>query len=156
MLEYLVCGEKLGTFFIFFCLVPLYLHSPPLVVTCNLNSDAYFQEGVSPLTVAVQEDHVEVAEFLLKKGANVNILDRHRRSDNKNSDTLLVHLNSPLVKRLYLCTVHKTYRSPLMIAAGNGYFDMVRLLLKFRANVELKDSKGHSAQDYAELEYHDT
>ncbi|XP_077424556.1 ankyrin repeat domain-containing protein 26-like isoform X2 [Vanacampus margaritifer] len=47
-------------------------------------------------------------------------------------------------------------RSPLMIAAGNGHFDMMRLLLKFKANTELRDSKGQSAEDYVEMEYHDS
>ncbi|XP_061533927.1 ankyrin repeat domain-containing protein 26-like [Phycodurus eques] len=46
-------------------------------------------------------------------------------------------------------------RSPLMMAAGNGHIDMTRLLLQFKANVELTDSKGQSATDYAEMEYHD-
>ncbi|XP_061678112.1 ankyrin repeat domain-containing protein 26-like isoform X2 [Syngnathoides biaculeatus] len=46
-------------------------------------------------------------------------------------------------------------RTPLMMAAGNGHVDMMRLLFQFKANVDLTDSKGQSAADYAEMEYHD-
>lgn len=32
------------------------------------------------MTVAVREDHIEMAEFLLKEGADVNFLDQDQRS----------------------------------------------------------------------------
>lgn len=40
-------------------------------------------------------------------------------------------------------------RSPLMIAAGNGQIGMLRLLLRFNADISLKDTKGQSADHYA-------
>lgn len=40
----------------------------------------YLQEGYTPLTMAVKENHIEMAEFLLKEGANVNTADQGRRS----------------------------------------------------------------------------
>lgn len=45
-------------------------------------------------------------------------------------------------------------RSPLMIAAGNGQISMLRLLLKFEADITLKDKKGWSADDYAVMNGH--
>ena len=39
-----------------------------------------FQEGASPLTTAVRKSHVEMAEFLLKDGADVNVKDQDERS----------------------------------------------------------------------------
>lgn len=37
------------------------------------------QEGYSPLTMAVKENHAEMAEFLLKEGADVNTKDQGHR-----------------------------------------------------------------------------
>uniref|UniRef100_A0A3P8VH28 Uncharacterized protein n=1 Tax=Cynoglossus semilaevis TaxID=244447 RepID=A0A3P8VH28_CYNSE len=45
-------------------------------------------------------------------------------------------------------------RSPLMIAASNGQIGMLRLLLRFNADVTLKDTKGWSADDYAVMNGH--
>lgn len=36
------------------------------------------------MTVAVREDHIEMAEFLLKEGANVNVVDQDQRSVQNN------------------------------------------------------------------------
>ena len=36
------------------------------------------QNGVSPLIIASQEGHYEVAEFLIEQGANVNLQDEVR------------------------------------------------------------------------------
>lgn len=41
-----------------------------------------------------------------------------------------------------------------MIAAGNGLIGMLRLLLRFDADIALKDSKGRSADDYAVMNGH--
>lgn len=41
-----------------------------------------------------------------------------------------------------------------MIAAGNGQISMLRLLLKFEADITLKDKKGWSADDYAVMNGH--
>lgn len=47
-----------------------------------------------------------------------------------------------------------TCRSPLMIAAGNGQIGMLRLLLRYNADIALKDTKGWSADDYAVMNGH--
>lgn len=36
------------------------------------------------MTVAVREDHIEMAEFLLKEGADVNFVDQDQRSVQNN------------------------------------------------------------------------
>lgn len=60
------------------------------------------------MIVAVREDHIEMAEFLLKERADVNIFDRDQRSvpnhclsniitsDFLNSDELFAVMNFPL------------------------------------------------------------
>lgn len=41
-----------------------------------------------------------------------------------------------------------------MIAASNGQISMLRLLLKFDADISMKDKKGWSADDYAVINGH--
>lgn len=41
--------------------------------------------------MAVREDHIEMTEFLLKEGADVNLLDQDQRSV-LNSDRFVVHI----------------------------------------------------------------
>lgn len=41
-----------------------------------------------------------------------------------------------------------------MIAAGNGQIGMLRLLLRYNADIALKDTKGWSADDYAVMNGH--
>lgn len=51
--------------------------------TCPMNTvvDWFnFQDGFTPLTVSVREDQIEMAEFLLKEGAGVNVMDQAKRS----------------------------------------------------------------------------
>ena len=41
-----------------------------------------------------------------------------------------------------------------MLAAGRGYLDAVKLLLDMKANANLKDHRGWSADDYASMSGH--
>lgn len=41
--------------------------------------DSILKEGFAPLTVAVREDHLEMAEFLLKETADVNLMAQDQR-----------------------------------------------------------------------------
>lgn len=100
------------------------------------------------MTVAVREDHLEMAEFLLKESADVNVLDQAQRS--VETVTCLTMLLLPSVT----LSLISTCRSALMIAAGNGQIGMVRLLLRFDADVTLKDTKGWSSDDYAVMNGH--
>lgn len=65
-------------------------------------------------------------------------------------------LNIPNVAKFIapICCCFIPCRSPLMIAAGNGQIGMLRLLLRFEADITLKDGKGWSADDYAVMNGH--
>lgn len=41
-----------------------------------------------------------------------------------------------------------------MLAAGNGQISMLQLLLRFDADITLKDTKGWSSDDYAVMNGH--
>uniref|UniRef100_A0A1A7X1G3 Ankyrin repeat domain 30B n=1 Tax=Iconisemion striatum TaxID=60296 RepID=A0A1A7X1G3_9TELE len=51
-------------------------------------------------------------------------------------------------------SVDQEQRSPLMLAAGNGQIIMVKLLLKFNADITLTDTKGLPAEEYALMKGH--
>ncbi|CAB1323667.1 unnamed protein product, partial [Coregonus sp. 'balchen'] len=51
-----------------------------LLLEHEANVNAQNKEGYSPLTMAVKENHAEMAEFLLKEGADVNTKDQGNRS----------------------------------------------------------------------------
>lgn len=52
-----------------------------------------FQEGFTPLAVSVREEHIEMAEFLLKEGADVNLTDKDQRSQLNNA-RFVIHVES--------------------------------------------------------------
>lgn len=50
-----------------------------------------------------------------------------------------------------ICDINETGRqglTPLMVCSKNGDYDMVQLLLKYGADIEIKDSFGQTAKDY--------
>lgn len=105
--------------------------------------------------MAVREDHIEMAEFLLKEGADVNFRDQDQRSVLHKLDvTCLKFLMLHCLQLLMLPSFIFTSRSPLMIAAGNGQIGMLRLLLRYDADITIKDTKGWSADDYAVMNGH--
>ena len=53
---------------------------PPVCVPSVLTRIVCFQEGYTPLAVTIRENHVEMAEFLLKEGSDYNITEQGQRS----------------------------------------------------------------------------
>ena len=108
--------------------------------------------------MAVREDHIDMAEFLLGEGADVNIVDKDLRSDQNNTihfSSLPITVNFSVFFFFPPNFFFLNCRSPLMITAGNGLIGMLRLLLQFNAEVSLKDAKGWSADDHAVINgYH--
>ena len=75
----------------------------------------------SPLFLAASNGHLDVVRCLVKHGANVNNV----RSNDK-------------------CT-------PLMIASRNGHVNVVTFLVEHGANMDLKDTWGNNALQYAQF-----
>ncbi|KAI8812397.1 ankyrin repeat-containing domain protein, partial [Cladochytrium replicatum] len=99
-------------------------------------------ENLSPVHVAAAVDAVEVVDFLLSAGINVNITHqgntplhvaaRHGRLKTAN---LLIKRGADLLARVDSLT-------PLHIAAHKGHLEMVRLLCENGAEVDALDSQG--------------
>lgn len=96
----------------------------------------------SPLSAACNGGKYKTAEYLIKKGADIN-----------KGHPLLFAVEYPKVVKLLIdngADVNKTSHgdmSPLMKAVGNS--DSVKLLIKAGADVNLKDHQGNTALWYA-------
>ncbi len=89
------------------------------LVRRNCNINFKGDGGITPLIGATEKGHIGIAKYLLRYGAHVNA----RKASNS--------------------------RTPLMIACRNNNSEMVKLLMMFKANVDLRDYYGLSAFDIA-------
>lgn len=77
------------------------------------------EEGVSIFDMAITYNNIEMVEYILEQGIDVNVTKRRSRF------------------------------TPLMAAASYGRVDIARLLLKYGADQKLTDTKGFTAVDFA-------
>ena len=101
--------------------------------------------------MAVLAGQDEVAEYLVDRGADVDVRDDHgvtllhhaiHNDDLHAARMVLAHGGDPDVRG-------PRHATPLMFAAGSGRAGHVRLLLEHGAHFDLKDLNGHSACFYA-------
>ena len=82
---------------------------------------------------ASDENHIEVARFLIEHGTNINyqnqVFDNH-------------FLFSNLLIILYFCIPPQNGNSALQTACICGDTDIVKLLIQSNANIELKNKVG--------------
>jgi len=130
------------------------------------NPDLVFSKGsngATPLHFASDNDHCDIARFLLAHKADVNSLD----NDNLTPLHYAAHKGYKDMAELLLLNKadvnvrdnstggtpsHKTGGTSLHWAAGMGYKDVVELLLAHKANVNAKANDGetplHLASEY--------
>jgi hypothetical protein len=123
------------------------------MLDAGLDPNAHDSAGYTPLIAAARAGNVEVIRLLTRRGANPNLSDTA-----VNSWTPLlhaVHKSQPGAIAALLdaganpneANPHGT--TPLMLAAGYGYTDMVKILLAHKANPRLAASDGITALDLA-------
>lgn len=110
--------------------------------------------GMTPLIWACERGHVEVAQFLLDHGANVN----YHRPNNRIETRPLMRAacnNHPAMVRLLLerganpeaRVLTENGDTPLHVAAQYGYLDVIRVLLDVGgANIEQTNYKHYSGE----------
>jgi hypothetical protein len=115
-------------------------------------------QGVPIICVATRNGHKKIVELLLQRGADVNVLSLDRG-------------NSPLMEaavrgddlsvRRFLETganpnlISKSGQTALMLAIGEGHKDIVKILLEYKADLNIKDSLGMTARKYADIFRHE-
>ncbi len=123
------------------------------MLDAGLDPNAHDSAGYTPLIAAARASNVEMIRLLISRGANPNLSDTA-----VNSWTPLlhaVHKSQPHAVAALLdaganpneADPHGT--TPLMLAAGYGDTDIVKILLAHKANPRLPASDGLTALDLA-------
>jgi len=89
------------------------------------DNEKFYPKGTTPLMNASANGYLDIVEFLVKHGANVNAKD----------DEFLM--------------------TPLMRAADNGHLDVVKFLVKHGADIFEKDKDDKDASDHARDHSHE-
>ena len=122
------------------------------LIKSGVNVNATTNDSCTPLTIAIKHCDVQVINFLIKHGANVELQDKDGR-------TALHHAvgNYETVRCLIEngANVNATTNdncTPLMIASKYDDLRVINLLIKHGANVELQDKDGRTALYHAVME----
>ncbi|XP_065071133.1 poly [ADP-ribose] polymerase tankyrase-2-like isoform X2 [Rhopilema esculentum] len=122
-----------------------------LVTRDNINCRDTQGRNSTPLHLAAGYNHLEVAEFLLEKGADVNAQDKGGLIPLHNASSYgHVDIAALLIK--YKGNVNATDRwlfTPLHEAAQKGRTQLCALLLTHGADANLKNQEGHTPVDVA-------
>ncbi|KAK5996825.1 Ankyrin repeat domain-containing protein 2 [Cladobotryum mycophilum] len=108
----------------------------------------------SLLRSAAAEGHTDIARLLIQKGANIETYGRFSLSEKRET---LFGYNKNLLKNRSLFKATSYDRAellkitPLGVAARNGHFETVKMLLDHGANLNDKDGQGQSALFLAKL-----
>ncbi len=118
----------------------------------RIDQQNYF--GESALILATTGNHIAVVKLLLKKGAAPDLTDHKgwnalMLSRSTETSSLLIHRGAKINH-----TSQPGGITPLMVAAQEGYFSLVKLLLEAGADKEMSSAKGLRAIDYATGEKH--
>lgn len=120
----------------------------------GINTNAYTSDGVPFLCIAVRNDCEEMVNWLLDRGADLNIISKDR-GYSPVMDAVW-RKNYPLTKLFVekganLNLISSDGQPILVLAVGNGNAKIVELLLEHGADADLCDSMGMSARAYAFL-----
>lgn len=118
----------------------------------NVNVNAKNSYGTTALMAAAQTGNDYILKLLIKNGADVNIKNKHGRSalmlaDYSSTETIKVLLENGAD----VDSRNKYGATTLMLVSGayDNYFEVVKLLIRYGANINAKDNEGKSAITYA-------
>jgi ankyrin repeat protein len=113
-------------------------HSDVAQLLLDHGGDSEAEDGdkCAPLVLASQGGHVEVARVLLEHGANTET-----RDDRKRITTFLASEDGYVVTASDLGgDMNRLNRTPLLLASQLGHVELARVLLKYSADKEARDS----------------
>jgi hypothetical protein len=123
----------------------------------GFSPDSRDVRGVPILSLAIRNRHRELIDLLLEKGANVNAVSHDRGNSPLMEAAVRGDLGS--VERLLDAGADtdlqsKNGQTSLMLAVGEGFTSVARLLLEHNADTSPVDQLGMTAGKYAELFKH--
>jgi len=114
-------------------------------------------EGYTPLMLAAYYGHEEMADYLVKNGANLDGLSKFGTPVMAASVKKNIEIVSLLLENGANPDIQDSYgKTALLHAAIFGYDTISEMLLKAGANANLKDNTGNRALDYAILRQNET
>lgn len=109
-----------------------------LFIGQGIELNNFNEEGLTPLHLAARHNNCRIVDEILKKGADVDIIDRQDgwtplMYAASNGSAQLCHIL--LAYGANLAKVSSDNKTPLMIAANAGHYDLARILLESGADV---------------------
>jgi len=120
--------------------------------------NSYSPDGFTPVALAAYLGQMDVTEYLLEKGANVNAMAKNATGFTPLTGAIAnnhVEISKILVKRG--ADVNHRYEggvSPLMEASLNGNLELVRILLENGADPTAKTGDGKTPMSFAKEKNH--
>ncbi|XP_067676346.1 serine/threonine-protein phosphatase 6 regulatory ankyrin repeat subunit A-like [Haliotis asinina] len=111
----------------------------------------------TPVMVAGERGHKDVVELLVKYGANLSLRDAHRNNilhlacGRRRVEVIKCVISHNVVD---INSIGKDKKTPVMVAGETGQRDVVKLLVKYGANLSLRDAHGDNILYYACLGGH--
>lgn len=124
----------------------------------GVSPDLLDEEGRTALMYASFNGHITAMEKLIAKNADINLQDKLGRT------ALMMAASGPFPSAVELLLNNKAdpditdktdHFSAIMYAAAEGQTDVVRVLLKFKANPNLIDKDGDTALSFATKNGHE-
>jgi len=110
--------------------------------------------GVTPLGLAEENDHSEIAELLRKHGATVSVGMENTPLHQAVTADDTIKVQSLIAKGANVNAKNRLGLTPLHLVASSGLTALVKLLIAKGADVNVKDSQGRSPLDWAKDKGH--
>ena len=120
----------------------------------GFSADSYDKNSVSLLNIAIRKGHINIAEMLIKKGADVNVISGDRGNTplmDAAAEADIKILTDLLEAGAELNLKSKSGQTALVLAVGRQAENAALALISAGADIDIKDDLGMSAKKYAEL-----
>ncbi len=120
----------------------------------GFSADSYDKNSVSLLNIAIRKGHANIAEILIKKGADINVVSGDRGNTplmDAAAEADIKILTELLEAGAELDLKSKSGQTALVLAVGRQAEDAALALISAGADLNIKDDLGMSAKKYAEL-----
>lgn len=123
-------------------------------LTAGMDINSRDKDGTPMLSVAVRNDRADIAEWLISKGADINVVSEDRGytplmdavwKGNKEITSLLVKAGADVN------VISKEGQTMIILAVGSENLEICKILCDAGADVDISDQMGMSAYGYASL-----
>ena len=124
-----------------------------ILLFMGTNANIRDNQGITPIMIAVVDDNIELADSLIRHGANVDLQENKKKWSSLhfavwNGDYIMVkHI---IIQSHNINIKNKNGMTPLMLATlKGGDQNTLSLLILYGANINDRDNEGRTALDWA-------